>query len=386
MTDSPLPDAPRPTWSLPDPAGLVPRVLERVSDAARGLEFSSYFLGVRARRLEKRVPEELFEAWKADLRRRVGFALGLAWEPLGRVTAPVNPDLLAIWDADTDLVESRIRALFVYGRYAKAARGVSQTRATWPCKACLRAGCEACRGTGLLYPDSVETLLAGPIAAALDADPQQAQLHGAGREDGDVRCLGAGRPFVLEVHAPRRRTVDLVALAAEVERASGGRLGLPGGLRLVDGRLVARVKGWPARKVYRATVQAEGPLEPEAAARAAATLTGTTLEQRTPLRVARRRSDLVRRRTVRTFELLEGPTPDAPARLVARVEADAGTYIKELISGDEGRTTPSLASLLGVPCRCAELDVLEVAIDEAALLGDGPPPAKQAEDEAISDE
>lgn len=377
MSDSP------PTWSLPDPAGLVPQVLERVGDAARGLEFTSYFLGVRARRLEKRVPEEVFEGWKAEVRRRVGFALGLAWEPLGRITAPVNPDLLAIWDHDTDRVESRIRALFVYGRYTKEARGVSQTRATWPCKACLRAGCEACLGTGLLYPHSVEALLAGPVAAALDADPARAQLHGAGREDGDVRCLGAGRPFVLEVQAPRRRTVDLAALAAEVERASGGRLGLPGGLRFVDGRLVARVKGWPARKVYRATVEAEGPLDAATAARAAATLTGTSLEQRTPLRVARRRSDLVRRRTVRTFELLEAP---APTRLVARVEADAGTYIKELISGDEGRTTPSLASLLGVPCRCAELDVLEVAIDEAALLGDGPAPARQAEDEAISDE
>jgi tRNA pseudouridine synthase 10 len=112
-------------------------------------------------------------------------------------------------------------------------------------------------------------------------------------------------------------------------------------------------------------------------------LTGTSLEQRTPLRVARRRSDLVRRRTVRAFELLEAPTPTC---LVARVEADAGTYIKELISGDEGRTIPSLASLLGVPCRCAELDVLEVSIDEAALLGDGPAPARQAEDEAIADE
>jgi tRNA pseudouridine synthase 10 len=35
--------------------------------------------------------------------------------------------------------------------------------------------------------------------------------------------------------------------------------------------------------------------------------------------------------------------------------------VKELITGDEGRTTPSVAALLGTPCRCVELDVLDVA-------------------------
>ena len=37
-----------------------------------------------------------------------------------------------------------------------------------------------------------------------------------------------------------------------------------------------------------------------------------------------------------------------------------GTYVKEWISGDDERTSPSLAKLLGVGCRCAELDVQEI--------------------------
>ena len=34
--------------------------------------------------------------------------------------------------------------------------------------------------------------------------PDSAQLHGSGREDIDVRMLGRGRPFVLELINPKR--------------------------------------------------------------------------------------------------------------------------------------------------------------------------------------
>ena len=37
-----------------------------------------------------------------------------------------------------------------------------------------------------------------------------------------------------------------------------------------------------------------------------------------------------------------------------------GTYVKEWISGDDERTAPSLAALLGVPSTCVILDVLEI--------------------------
>ena len=43
-----------------------------------------------------------------------------------------------------------------------------------------------------------------------------------------------------------------------------------------------------------------------------------------------------------------------------RVTAEAGTYVKELVHGDHGRTEPSLAGALGVACEVVELDVLDV--------------------------
>ena len=42
------------------------------------------------------------------------------------------------------------------------------------------------------------------------------------------------------------------------------------------------------------------------------------------------------------------------------VQGSAGLYIKELISGDEGRTKPSVSEILGVPAKVKELDVIKI--------------------------
>jgi tRNA U54 and U55 pseudouridine synthase Pus10 len=57
----------------------------------------------------------------------------------------------------------------------------------------------------------------------------------------------------------------------------------------------------------------------------------------------------------------DGPRPPAQAdRFSLDIHAAAGTYIKELVSGDDGRTQPSFAGLLGVPMRVEALDVVGV--------------------------
>ena len=46
------------------------------------------------------------------------------------------------------------------------------------------------------------------------------------------------------------------------------------------------------------------------------------------------------------------------------VRTEAGLYVKELVSGDGGRTQPSVAGILGADAECAELDVLAVHTEE----------------------
>ena len=44
------------------------------------------------------------------------------------------------------------------------------------------------------------------------------------------------------------------------------------------------------------------------------------------------------------------------------IECEGGLYIKELISGDENRSKPSVSEILGTSARCVQLDVMHVNI------------------------
>ncbi len=49
------------------------------------------------------------------------------------------------------------------------------------------------------------------------------------------------------------------------------------------------------------------------------------------------------------------------------VHCQGGLYIKEFISGDEGRTTPSVAEILSVPAKSIELDVMDIDMEGVGI-------------------
>jgi tRNA pseudouridine synthase 10 len=258
-------------------------------------------------------------------------------------------------------VDVRINPAFVYGRYRKLERGIPQTR--WPCRECDGAGevlrdgttvtCDHCDGAGKLYPTSVEELVAPPIVEAMDG--REAVFHGAGREDVDARMLGTGRPFVVEVKRPLDRSLAVDAVAAAIDDRAADRVAVDG-LRRAAHTMVERVKELSANKTYCAEVRFGSPVSVEALEDALDTLSGATIEQYTPERVDHRRASRTRTRTVHTAE----GRLDAPTDATVEFETEGGLYVKELVSGDDGRTEPSLAGLLGVEATVTVLDVLAV--------------------------
>ena len=159
----------------------------------------------------------------------------------------------------------------------------------------------------------------------------------------------------MEIERPRRRSLNLKELEREINERAQGKIEVHG-LRFVDRRAVELIKGLEdKRKVYRARVEFERPVAQPELETALSKLVGE-VQQRTPQRVSHRRADLVRTR--RVFNIKGEMTGEREARI--EVVAEGGLYIKELISGDEGRTRPSLSEQLGVPARVTELDVLDV--------------------------
>ena len=159
----------------------------------------------------------------------------------------------------------------------------------------------------------------------------------------------------MEMVAPRRRRPDLAALEEAVNRAAAGRVGVS-----IDGwttrGAVETLKSEKAHKKYRISVEVEGGIARNELEEALDHLKGAVVAQQTPARVVHRRADRIRERRVvdaRVAGLEDG-------RFFVDVVGEAGLYVKELVSGDGGRTRPSLAGLIGRPARVIQLDVLEV--------------------------
>lgn len=248
--------------------------------------------------------------------------------------------------------KSARRNLYFESRYRKLRRGLPQT-IFW-CPTCKgdrrrREGCEPCQGFGKLTKESVQELIGRRMLPAFGA--RTGRFHGAGREDIDVLMLGNGRPFVFEVIGARNPGVDLEALRKEIEQRAEGAIELAPFVPVRKDR-VAYWKQTNFEKVYRAEVA----LSAEPASLDVAAAFSGAVTQRTPQRVAHRRADLDREREVKVLSLKS----IAPLRLELRMQCQHGTYVKEFISGDEGRTTPSLASMLGVDAKCDVLDVEEI--------------------------
>jgi tRNA pseudouridine synthase 10 len=80
------------------------------------------------------------------------------------------------------------------------------------------------------------------------------------------------------------------------------------------------------------------------------------LIQKTPMRVMHRRTLMDRKKTIFRIDAY----PINENFLIVNVLASAGTYIKEFIHSDLGRTTPNLMTLLDCECDILQLDVLDI--------------------------
>ena len=347
--------------------------LEAALAAARPYAFATFQVGTKfpgpGEGLEREVAaamgrEKVGETIRTEANRWLAAAIAKA---TGTTTSPEGrPELVLEVDTRYWTARAEANAVFVKGRYNKLRRDIPQTH--WPCRRCTGRGCWECNDTGVTYAESVEDAIGEPAEPVFGATGHS--FHGAGREDIDALMLGTGRPFIVELTNPRRRTADLAELAARINADTAKSGVAVRDLRMAAPEEVAAIKEGEYGKEYLAHCLAQGPLARSHVEAVAEQLTGTTLEQRTPDRVSHRRADLVRKRTLHRVTLEEMADDPSP-RFSLRVHAESGTYIKEMVSGDEGRTMPSFAQLAGVPTKVEFLDVVAI-LDEPA-----PTPAPQ---------
>lgn len=323
---------------------LIDFCSQKVASTISNLNVSSFLVGVSSAQ-EYMSKEEVIarefgllhrETIKRELKREIG----------KKVTSLTNvqpnfdePEVIAIVNLSTGNIEVNYPSLILYGYYWKYGRMISQN--IWYTKE-----------GGKKYPLAIEEVIKH-VSKLINASNYS--IHIAGREDVDVRVLGSGRPLAIEFKVLGKR-IDMEFVENELNKVTPW---LKFRIKMkVNRSFVIRLKEGVrmSRKIYRAIVSTSGDVTPEMLRKLEETFRDRVIEQRTPTRVLKRRKDRVRRRKV-----LKVKTGFLSPRLFeALIECEGGLYIKELISGDNGRTKPSFSEVLGSNAKCLMLDALYV--------------------------
>ncbi|KAG2224080.1 hypothetical protein INT45_004961 [Circinella minor] len=273
-------------------------------------------------------------------------------------TIPPAPQTIKATLSSVQLVHD---AAFVGGRYLKNSREYSQT--PWTIKG------------KKLAENSVSECICETLKKHYRADDYK--FVSSGREDANVRMLGTGRPFYCELINPRRVTFKKDELAAMQDEINS----LPtkddvqlrdlASIKQTDTKTIKEGEEFK-RKTYRALVWVSSPVTDEIIDKVnKAGSQPFKIQQNTPARVFQRRAGIIREKEIHFCKVAKPANVREDTKeesekhfAVVTMNTQAGTYIKEFIHGDLGRTQPNFASLAGVQAAdLIELDVTDVDLE-----------------------
>lgn len=315
----------------------INKYADKIIRKSKNLDFRTFLVGTRLpfdlinreENLWERVGIDYCEPLKAEINREIGKIIEKKTKAGFDAKNPDVNFIINIKTGNTVDIAIEVNPLFIYGKYQKLKRGIPQTR--WPTEK---------------YKTSVEQIVAKPFMKATKGKSHK--FHGLGREDINARCLG-WRPFVLEITEPKRRRIRLKALAKKIGKDV--KVKSP---RFSNIQEVREIKEARVDKTYMAVITCDKKIS-KSELKKLAKLKGE-IKQKTPKRVMHRRADRLRKRKVKAIKTRF----IKPKKFELTITGEAGLYVKELISGDGGRTKPNISEILGCNCKCKELDVIKI--------------------------
>ena len=112
-----------------------------------------------------------------------------------------NSDLIITVNFKDDSYEVYSKPLFIYGRYIKKSRILTQKR--YNCTNCFGKGCHSCNFHGLQNFNSVDGNITKFLIDKFDC--QQVKINWIGGEEKSSLVLGNGRPFFAKIINPKKR-------------------------------------------------------------------------------------------------------------------------------------------------------------------------------------
>jgi tRNA pseudouridine synthase 10 len=310
----------------------IPKMAEKPIKILKKMGFTTFMVGIKMsdslvmneEALWERAGMKYSEPLKSEISRELS---ALVEKKTGKKIRRDKPDVIITFDIQKGDAEIFSNPILIYGEYKKFERGLPQTSSP-------------------RYKQSVEDIIAKPFMRFTTASSHT--LHAQGREDKEARCL-AWRRFVLEIKQPMLRAVDLKKMKNEINKNSKVKVAR---LRYSDREEIFSIKTKNPFKVYRVLVDFEGPVEN---ADRLKKILGT-IKQSTPSRILGQKPDKTKYKKVKSIKWKRINTK----RYQFEISVESGLYLQELITGDGGRTKPSVAHLLDNRAELKEFDLVGI--------------------------
>ncbi len=321
---------------------LIAELAFQAVEKLKEIKASTFLVGVKKdSRIEQREKEvasilsiDSWESVRREVKREVGKKIQAL---LGLKPDFKNPDVVVMLDLDKAEVSVNLMPLYLKGTYLKLGRFISQM--TW-------IGRDGTKKYKLSLEEECRRLL--ELVGGTDV-----KVHASGREDVDARMLGDGRPLIIEVRNPRRKDINIGELTVVLEKNPWIRIILEG---RVKPSAVTALKQSNPHKVYRVIALSDEGVSEKELCNLKEFFSNRVVKQLTPKRVLRRKGEVLR--VKRVYEVNAKLLHPNIVEFI--VWCEGGLYVKELVHGDDGRTTPSFAEFLRKNLTVLFLDVIKV--------------------------
>jgi len=247
----------------------------------------------------------------------------------------LSPDITFTINFRTEQCNVKTKFIFLYGRYLKDKRGLSQKEES--CKDCKGRGCIFCNNHGIVSFDGVE----GKVAKFLyeKFKTEQVKFTWIGGEDKTSLVMGDGRPFFAKLLSPKKRNIRLAKKSnlneivirdlRKIDHIPNGSIHFKSKTKI----LVSTKNNIISNKLKKLKYLTNTPIE----------ITDSSRQYKKTIYNLKYKKCSLQSFTV-------------------EIEADGGIPIKRLVDGSD--IIPNISDIIGVQCFCKKFDINQIYLSK----------------------
>ena len=247
----------------------------------------------------------------------------------------LSPDITFTINFKTEQCNVKTKPIFLYGRYIKEKRGLSQKEES--CKDCKSRGCIFCNNHGIVSFDGVE----GKVAKFLyeKFKTEQVKFTWIGGEDKTSLVMGDGRPFFAKLVSPKKRNIKLTKKSnlneitirdlRKIDYIPSGSIHFKSKTKI----LVSTKNNVLSNKLKNLKYLVNIPIE----------ITDSNRQYKKTIYNLK-----YKKHSLQAF--------------VVEIEADGGIPIKRFVDGSD--IIPNISSVIGMQCSCKKFDINQIYLSK----------------------